>query len=117
VLLTVTPFFHTENLVLYIDVYNKIDAISLEQMDKLARSDHAVVISCEMNLKYSSILSAFSHSNGMSSLDYLIDRIWEELELVKLYTKKRGAHPDLTDPVCLRKGATVEACFLLTSPC
>jgi len=37
---------------LHADVYNKIDAISLEQMDKLARSDHAVVISCEMNLKY-----------------------------------------------------------------
>ena len=29
------------------DVYNKIDAISLEQMDKLAREDHTVVISCE----------------------------------------------------------------------
>ncbi|KAI0639095.1 P-loop containing nucleoside triphosphate hydrolase protein [Trametes polyzona] len=73
-------------------VYNKIDAISLEQMDKLAREDHTVVISCELGL----------------NLDYLIDRIWEELDLVKVYTKKRGAHPDLDDPVCLRKGATVE---------
>ena len=34
------------------DVYNKIDAISLEQMDKLAREDHTVVISCELGLKY-----------------------------------------------------------------
>ncbi|KAI0628013.1 developmentally regulated GTP-binding protein [Trametes polyzona] len=76
-----------------IDVYNKIDAISLEQMDKLAREDHTVVISCELGL----------------NLDYLIDRIWEELDLVKVYTKKRGAHPDLDDPVCLRKGATVES--------
>lgn len=33
------------------DVYNKIDAISLEQMDKLAREDHTVVISCELGLK------------------------------------------------------------------
>jgi hypothetical protein len=33
------------------DVYNKIDSISLEQMDKLARSEHSVVISCEMDLK------------------------------------------------------------------
>lgn len=33
------------------DVYNKIDAISLEQMDKIAREDHTVVISCEMELK------------------------------------------------------------------
>lgn len=34
-----------------IDVYNKIDAISMEQLDKLARTDHTVVISCEMSLK------------------------------------------------------------------
>jgi len=40
-------------------VYNKIDAISLEQMDKLARSPNTVVISCEMDL----------------NLDYLIERI------------------------------------------
>ena len=35
-----------------IDVYNKIDAISLEQMNKLAHEDHTLVISCEMDLKY-----------------------------------------------------------------
>lgn len=33
------------------DVYNKIDAISLETMDRLAHNDHTVVISCEMDLK------------------------------------------------------------------
>lgn len=32
----------------------------------------------------------------------------QELGLVKVYTKKRGVHPDLTDPICLRKGATIE---------
>lgn len=42
------------------------------------------------------------------SLDYLIDRMWDELRLVKIYTKKRGVYPDLTDPICLRKGATIE---------
>jgi ribosome-interacting GTPase 1 len=46
------------------------------------------------------------HDGG--SMSYLIDRIWEELGLVRVYTKKRGAHPDLDDPVCLRKGATIE---------
>ncbi|KAF7978903.1 hypothetical protein HWV62_44419 [Athelia sp. TMB] len=77
-------------------VYNKIDAISLEQMDKIAREDNTVVISCEMEL----------------NLDYLIERMWAELNLVKVYTKKRGAHPDLTDPVCMRKGATIEVTSL-----
>ena len=38
--------------------------------------------------------------------------MWEYLALVKVYTKKRGAHPDLTDPICLRKGATIEASAL-----
>jgi ribosome-interacting GTPase 1 len=33
------------------DVYNKIDAISLEQMDKIARMENTVVISCELGLK------------------------------------------------------------------
>lgn len=42
------------------------------------------------------------------SLNYLIDRIWDDLGLVKVYTKKRGAHPDLFDPICMRKGSTIE---------
>lgn len=50
----------------------------------------------------------YSRCTALRSLDYLIDKIWEELDLVKVYTKKRGVHPDLDDPVCLRKGATVE---------
>jgi hypothetical protein len=44
----------------------------------------------------------------LCSLDYLIDCIWDKLRLVKIYTKKRGAHPDLSDPICLRRGATIE---------
>lgn len=44
-----------------LDVFNKIDSVSLEQVDKLAREDHSVVISCEMGL----------------NLDSLLERIWE----------------------------------------
>ena len=50
----------------------------------------------------------FSGLTKTHSLDYLIERIWANLGLVKVYTKKRGAHPDLTDPICLRTGATIE---------
>ncbi|KAG1754992.1 P-loop containing nucleoside triphosphate hydrolase protein [Suillus paluster] len=74
---------------------SKIYTLSMtcdDQVDKLARTENTVVISCEMDL----------------NLDYLIERIWESLGLVKVYTKKRGARPDLSDPVCLRKGATIE---------
>ncbi len=35
----------------FLDVYNKIDAIGLEQVDKIARQPHSLVISCEMGLK------------------------------------------------------------------
>lgn len=73
-------------------VYNKIDAISLEQMDKLAHEDHTLVISCEVGL----------------NLDRLVSTIWDEAGLVRVYTKKRGEHPDLSDPVCLRQGSSIE---------
>ncbi|KAG8834626.1 Developmentally-regulated GTP-binding protein 2 [Serendipita sp. 400] len=73
-------------------VFNKIDAISLEQVDKLARQDHSMVISCEVGL----------------NLDQLVEKIWDSIGLVKVYTKKRGQHPDLKDPICMRKGATIE---------
>lgn len=29
-----------------------------------------------------------------------------------MYTKKRGERPDLSDPVCMRKGATIEVCAI-----
>lgn len=43
---------HTVLSFYFKDVYNKIDSISLEQVDKLAREDHTAVISCEMDLKF-----------------------------------------------------------------
>lgn len=93
-------------------VYNKIDAISIEQMDKIAREPNTIVISCELELKYARIHRFIPFTSLIlsiiPSLDYLIERIWADLNLVKVYTKKRGVHPDLADPVCLRKGATIE---------
>ncbi|KAK1232381.1 hypothetical protein PQX77_004473, partial [Marasmius sp. AFHP31] len=73
-------------------VYNKIDSISLELVNKLAHTPNTVVISCELDL----------------NLDYLVDRMWDALYIVKVFTKKRGAHPDLSDPVCMRRGSTIE---------
>jgi len=88
-------------------VYNKstlrashaVDGISMEEMDRLANEPRSVVISCNLNL----------------NLDYLVERIWEELKLLRIYTKKRGEHPDLTDPIIVRRGATIEH-VVRTSP-
>ncbi|VDL22542.1 unnamed protein product [Hymenolepis diminuta] len=73
-------------------VYNKIDQISLEEVDKLAREPHSVVISCNLGL----------------NLDYLLKVMWEYLDLIQIYTKKQGKKPDLDEGIILRNGATVE---------
>ena len=73
-------------------VFNKIDTICLEDVDKLARQQDSVVISCGLSL----------------NLDYFLEELWEKLVLMRIYTKKRGQPPDFTDPLILRSGATVE---------
>ncbi|XP_064609334.1 developmentally-regulated GTP-binding protein 2-like [Liolophura sinensis] len=73
-------------------VYNKIDQISIEEVDKIARRPYSVVVSCNMKL----------------NLDYFLDRVWLSLALVRVYTKKRGERPDFEGGLILRAGATVE---------
>lgn len=62
-----------------ISVYNKIDAISLEQLDQYARQDHTVVISCEFGLKLvpTTLYLPQKTSTFLYSLDYLVEQIWE----------------------------------------
>ncbi|EGG17194.1 Developmentally regulated GTP-binding protein [Cavenderia fasciculata] len=73
-------------------VYNKIDQLSIEETDRISRLPNSVVISCNLGL----------------NLDFLLDKIWEYLSLVRVYTKKRGEAPDFNDAVILRAGASVE---------
>lgn len=37
-------------------------------------------------------------------LDILLQKIWKALEMVRIYTKKRGNAPDFGDPIILTKG-------------
>ncbi|CAG7729108.1 unnamed protein product, partial [Allacma fusca] len=73
-------------------VYNKIDQISIEEVDRIARLPNSVVVSCNMKL----------------NLDYLLEVLWEYLALIRVYTKKPGEPPDFGDGLILRKGVTVE---------
>lgn len=66
-------------------VYNKIDMLSIEEIDAMARKPYSVCISCDRQF----------------NLDGLLDRIWSDLDMVRIYTKKRGAFPDFGDPVVL----------------
>jgi len=77
-------------------VYNKIDSISIEDIDEIARRPNSVVISCHMGL----------------NMDFLLEKIWEQLALVRVYTKKRGCLPDFNEPIILtqgRNGCTVQS--------
>ena len=73
-------------------VYNKIDQMVVEELDVLAREPKTAVISCEQGL----------------NLDHLLERIWDELSLLRIYTKRRGGPPDFGQPFVVRQGATVE---------
>lgn len=46
--------------------------------------------------------------NMKLNLDYLLERTWQELSLLRIYTKKPGRAPDFSDPIILRGGASVE---------
>ena len=77
-------------------VYNKVDMVTLEDVDKLAREPCSVVISVKLQL----------------NLDYLLSRMWDAMGLVRVYTKRRGCPPDCDEPVVLseqRHGITIEA--------
>ena len=40
------------------------------------------------------------------NLDYLLDSLWEHLDLIRVYTKKPGAPPDFEDGIILRNGVS-----------
>ncbi|RNF00854.1 putative GTP-binding protein [Trypanosoma rangeli] len=73
-------------------VYNKIDTITMEEMDRLSRLPHAVVLSLQWDL----------------NVEEVIEEIWEHLNIIRIYTKKHGAHPDFTKPFVVKRNADVE---------
>lgn len=71
--------------------YNKIDMLSYDQIDALMRSSEDLtdcpnfLLSCTLDL----------------NLEALKSRIWQELNLVRVYTKKKGMFPDFKEPLVL----------------
>jgi uncharacterized protein len=95
-------------------VYNKIDVIGIDDVDKLARQPSSVVISCNLkvllfqfsNFIFNLTILKCSFINNYTfvlqlNLDRLLARMWEEMGLVRVYTKPQGQQPDFTDPVVL----------------
>ena len=42
------------------------------------------------------------------NLDYLVECIWDHLDLIRVITKKPGCAPDFDDAIVLRNGVTVK---------
>jgi len=76
-------------------VLNKIDQITIEELDVLYKIPNVVPV------------SGFHKWN----LPELLERIWERLDLIRIYTKPRGAVPDFNDPVVLRRSDATVADF------
>lgn len=72
---------------------NKIDSITIEELDLLYRIPNACPISSE---------------HGWN-VDELLETMWDKLNLRRIYTKPKGKAPDYTAPVVLRSySCTVE---------
>lgn len=72
---------------------NKIDSISVEELDLLCKVPHAVPISANLGWNF----------------DYLLFKIWDYLDLVRIYPKPKGQAIDYEEPVILRNSRrTVE---------
>ena len=68
-------------------VVNKIDSITIEELDLLNELPNWVPISCKL------------HWN----MDELLERIWQKLGIIRVYTRPHGGDADLKEPVILRK--------------
>ncbi|KAM0804636.1 GTP-binding protein [Usnea florida] len=73
-------------------VYNKIDSVSLDFLDKLAREPHTVVMSCELDL----------------GIQDVVERCWQVLQLMRIYTKRKGEEPDFNEALIVRNKSSIE---------
>ncbi|ELT90578.1 hypothetical protein CAPTEDRAFT_152844 [Capitella teleta] len=78
-------------------VLNKIDQISVEELDIIYKIPHCVPISAHHKWNF----------------DDLLEKMWEYLALTRIYTKPKGQLPDYNSPVVLRNGKTTLEDFCL----
>lgn len=67
-------------------VLNKIDAITIEELDIISRVSHSVPVSAEHGWNF----------------DGLMKRIWSYLDLIRIYPKPKGEAIDYDEPVILK---------------
>ena len=67
-------------------VLNKIDQITIEELDLIYKVPHAVPISAHHKWNF----------------DDLLGKMWDYLKLTRVYTKPKGQLPDYDNPVILK---------------
>jgi small GTP-binding protein len=73
-------------------VVNKVDMISLNEVDRHAHQPHTCVVSIREEW----------------NIDFMLERLWDHLNIIRIFTKPRGQRPSFKEPLILRKGATIE---------
>lgn len=71
-------------------VLNKIDQISIQELDVIYKIPHCVPLSAHHKWNF----------------DDLLEKMWSYLQLVRIYTKPKGQLPDYTAPIVLHEGKT-----------
>ena len=70
---------------------NKIDTITIEEVDRIAHQPDTVVLSCQ----------------HMLNVEFVKEMIWDYLHLIRIYCKPKSQAPDLNQPVIMRNHSTV----------
>uniref|UniRef100_A0A7E4W361 Developmentally-regulated GTP-binding protein 1 n=1 Tax=Panagrellus redivivus TaxID=6233 RepID=A0A7E4W361_PANRE len=78
-------------------VLNKIDQITIEELDIIYRIPHCVPISAHHKWNF----------------DDLLEKTWDYLSLVRVYTKPKGQMPDYTSPIVLNSEHTTVEDFCM----
>lgn len=68
-------------------VLNKIDKLYVEELELLEKVPNYVCI----------------NAKDKWNLDELVERIWDELDLIRVYTKPKKQVPDFSDPVIMKR--------------
>lgn len=72
-------------------------------------ADLSLFLADTLTCRYKIPMSVPVSSREWMNIDELIEKMWETLNLVRVYTKPRGLAPDYSSPVVLRTGkCTVE---------
>jgi len=72
--------------------FNKIDNTTMEKVNELARRPHSIVLSATARWNF----------------DHFKEKLWDYLNITRVYTKSKGSMPDLTEPIILRRGKTIK---------